>query len=83
MVRLLGPFSEKSFSEGQRLDVYVDQVYSGQGRLLLSLTPVYRRPSVDEQGQPLPLYKLQELTIGMYVSVSTHTKIYAYIYIYI
>ena len=66
MVRLQGPYQNKTYAYGQRLDeLYVDEVYPGPARLLLHLTPVYKRPAVDAAGQPLPVYRLQDLKVGM------------------
>ena len=66
------------YREGQKLEVHVDSADAATGRLLLSLTPVYRRPSHDpETGDALPLHELSSLTVGMplqgrVVSVTEH-----------
>jgi predicted RNA-binding protein with RPS1 domain len=66
MVRLQGPYQNKTYAYGQRLDeLYVDEIYPGPARLLLRLTPVYKRPAFDAAGQPLPVYRLQDLKVGM------------------
>lgn len=71
-------YSGGKYSPGQRVDVYVDRAQPAQGRLTLSLTPVYRRPSHDmATGEALPMYDLTDLTVGMplqgrVVSVTAH-----------
>eukprot|EP00624_Nannochloropsis_granulata_P005164 evm.model.NODE_36425_length_11871_cov_27.690168.1 len=66
MVRLQGPYQNKTYAYGQRLDVlYVDEVYLEAARLLLRLTPVFKRPATDAAGRPLPVYRLQDLKVGM------------------
>ena len=73
---------ERSFTEGQRIDVFVDEIYPGPGRLVLSLAPVYRRPTYDPAtGAALPVYDLGELKIGMALNgtVVALTENYAFV----
>lgn len=57
-------YENKTFVQGQSFDVYVDRVDRSQGRLVVSLTPVYRRNDVREDGSVLPVYNLKDLKIG-------------------
>jgi hypothetical protein len=52
-----------TYAEGQKVDVYVSEVQK-QGRLSVSLTPVYRRPEIGPDGRPLPVYQLSQLRVG-------------------
>lgn len=57
-------YENTTFVQGQTLDVYVDQVNESQGRLVVSLTPVYRRSDITEDGSLLPIYNLKDLKVG-------------------
>lgn len=82
MVRLQGPYENMTYAYGHRLnDLYVDEVHPGSGRLVLSLTPVYKRPVRDDKGKPLPIHKLQDLEVGMALNgtVVSVTENYAFV----
>lgn len=60
----------------------MDRAQPTQGRLTLSLTPVYRRPDRDPKtGEPLPLLELPALKVGMAVQgrVVSVTEHYAFV----
>lgn len=71
-------YRDAKYTLGQRLDAYVDEAQPAVGRLTLSLTPVYRRPSHDPKTQEAyPVHELPALTVGMplqgrVVSVTEH-----------
>ena len=50
--------------ERQKLEVHVLEVLAPAQRLVVSLTPVYRRPDQTENGEQLPIHQLKDLQIG-------------------